>query len=688
MKKCKRLVSVLLCILLITAVMAAASAPAASAAEYNPSYGVVFTDSTTGFSYASLTASPEECIIIEYDGKEKDVVIPSTMPYSPQPLVVTGLKSMLFQNMDITSVSLPDTLTDIGQNAFSGCTQLQEVTIPDSVEFLGFGAFLNCTGLKKIHFGGGLTSTGSQVMMNCSALEEATFAQGSTYIGTRFFRGCTALKKLVLADSITSVGTEAFKECVNLEEVVIGDGIQNLDAFTFNLATSEEPDKVNTALKKISIGGGVRKVPAKMFANCTSLKDVTLSEGLEEIDDRAFENCALEGTVVIPDSVTTTRNYIFKDCNGIEELVLGKGLTDISYSFFQMRGLKRVIVPETLASIGYVAFGECNALEKVLIPRQTEEIDANAFGGFTHLTVYGYTGSAAQAYADSRADVTFVALDDANKTALKTALDQAEQVKAEGLDQYTEQSVQKFEAAYDAAAAIYADVFSIKQQIDQAEQNLTAAIKGLDLQVNKTALKAALDRADATIAEGLDGYTQKSVQDFEEAYDRAAFIYTQPNATQKQVDDAATELDGAREALEPFTGDVDKTGLLDAITKADAVREQGLTTGYVQSTVEAFEAAYSEAAAVYQDKDAQQAEVNAKKDALYAATQALRKMGDIDADGEITLQDVLAVQKYIARVEQLDDLQLAAADTDHNGKAELNDVLLIQKFLSKMIPAL
>lgn len=414
---------------------------------------------------------------------------------------------------------------------------------------------------------------------------------------------------------------------------------------------------------------------------------MTLSEGLEEIDDRAFENCALEGTIVIPDSVTTTRNYIFKDCNGIEELVLGKGLTDISYSFFQMRGLKRVIVPETLTSIGYVAFGECNALEKVLIPRQTEEIDANAFGGFTHLTVYGYAGSAAQAYADSRADVTFVALDDANKTALKTALDQAEQVKAGGLDQYTEQSVQEFEAAYDAAAAVYTDVFAIKQQIDQAEQNLTAAITGLDLQVDKTALKAALDRADATIAEGLDGYTQKSVQDFEEAYERAAFIYTQPDVTQKQIDDAATELDAAREALEPFAGDVDKTGLLDAITKADVVREQGLT-GYVQSTVDSFEAAYSQAAAVYQDEDAQQAEVDAKKDALYAATQALRKMGDADADGEVTLQDVLAIQKYIARVEQFDDLQLAAADTDHNGNVELNDVLMIQKFLSKMIPAL
>lgn len=271
MKQCKRLVSALLCVLLIAA-MAAVSAPVAFAAEYNPSYGVVFTDSTTGFSYASLTASPEECIIIAYDGREKDVVIPSTMPYSPQPLVVTGLKSMLFQNMDITSVSLPETLTDIGQNAFSGCTQLQEVTIPDSVEFLGFGAFLNCTGLKKIHFGGGLTSTGSQVMMNCSALEEATFAQGSTYIGTRFFRGCTALKKLVLADSITSVGIEAFKECVNLEEVVIGDGVQNLDAFTFNLATSEEPDKANTALQSISIGSGVKRFPQECLQTVLRLR--------------------------------------------------------------------------------------------------------------------------------------------------------------------------------------------------------------------------------------------------------------------------------------------------------------------------------------------------------------------------------------------------------------------------------
>lgn len=463
MKKLKSILSCTLCMLLLLSV--GAVIPAAAADE---TYGTFF-DSKTGFTYKMLDPDYKTCTVSKYDGRDMDMVIPEKLGGA----AVIRIETFAFYKMELTGVTMPNTLLRIEDAAFNTCTKLTEVTIPDSVEFVGMVAFANCSSLKKITFGSGVKSTGSQVLINNPALEEAVFPEGYAYIGTKFMTGCTALRRLVIPDSVTNVGLLSFTDCKNLEEVSLGSGVTSLEAFSF---------QGNTSLKSIKLGGGIKTIPNDTFSGCTSLKELTLSEGLESIGVRAFKGTTITGALTIPNSVKKVSDYAFMD-TGIDTLTVGSGVTELSYAFFQMPQLKTVILPAAELSLGYVAFGMCPKLEKIYIPKEVTQINTDMASGFQSLSVYGYKGTAAQAYADGKANVTFVPLDDADKTALNRAVTAADAVIKEGLDGYTEQSVQRFLNAYNAAKAVSADVFALEPQISAATEALEQAQEALDPEV-------------------------------------------------------------------------------------------------------------------------------------------------------------------------------------------------------------
>lgn len=461
MKKLKSILSCALCVLLLLSV--ATMIPAAAEGE---TYGTFF-DSNTGFTYKMLDPDYNTCAVSKYDGRDTDMVIPDKLGGAS----VIRIDTFAFYKMELTGVTLPNTLLRIEDAAFNTCTKLTDVTIPDSVEFVGMIAFANCSSLKKITFGSGVKSTGSQVLINCPVLEEAVFPEGYAYIGTKFMTGCTALRRLIIPDSVTNVGMLSFTDCKNLEEVSLGDGVTSLDAFSF---------QGNTNLKSIKLGSGIKAVPNDAFSGCTSLKELTLSEGLQSIGVRAFKGTAVTGALTIPNSVEKVSDYAFMDCAGIETLTVGSGVTELTYSFFQMPNLKTVILPASDISLGYVAFGMCPKLEKIYIPKEVTQINADMASGFQNLSVYGYSGTQAQAYAGSKANVTFVPLDDADKTALNDAVAAAEAVIKQGLDGYTGQSAQRFLTAYNAAKDVSSDVFALLPQINAAKEELEQAQAALD----------------------------------------------------------------------------------------------------------------------------------------------------------------------------------------------------------------
>ncbi|MBQ6936490.1 MAG: leucine-rich repeat domain-containing protein [Clostridia bacterium] len=117
---------------------------------------------------------------------------------------------------DLTTITIPDSVTSIGYSAFSGCTNLTTITIPDSVTSIGNFAFIECTNLTTITIPDSVTSIGDFAFSECTNLTTITIPDSVTSIGDGAFSWCENLTSITIPDSVTSIGDLAFDGCENL----------------------------------------------------------------------------------------------------------------------------------------------------------------------------------------------------------------------------------------------------------------------------------------------------------------------------------------------------------------------------------------------------------------------------------------------------------------------------------------
>lgn len=125
-------------------------------------------------------------IVIRYKGTAADVTIPSHYKGKP----VTMIDHAAFHDSAVTSVTIPDSVTSIPDDAFSFCSQLTNISIPNSVTFIGFAAFNSCTSLKSITLPSSLSTIQSSAFYNCGNLETIRIPVSVTFIGNYAFAGC------------------------------------------------------------------------------------------------------------------------------------------------------------------------------------------------------------------------------------------------------------------------------------------------------------------------------------------------------------------------------------------------------------------------------------------------------------------------------------------------------------------
>ena len=119
----------------------------------------------------------------------------------------------------MTSVTIPNSVTSIGQNAFYNCSGLTSVTIPNSVTSIGQGAFAYCSSLTSVTIPNSVTSIGDLDFAYCSGLTSITIPNSVTSIGSVAFSGCSGLTSVTIPNSVTFISDEAFAKCSNLENV-------------------------------------------------------------------------------------------------------------------------------------------------------------------------------------------------------------------------------------------------------------------------------------------------------------------------------------------------------------------------------------------------------------------------------------------------------------------------------------
>ena len=136
------------------------------------------------------------------------------------PNSVTSIGNKAFYGCtSLTSVTIPNSVTSIGVWAFDGCTSLTSVTIPNSVTSIESGAFRNCTSLTSVTIPNSVTSIESGAFQNCTSLSSVTIPNSVTSIGNYAFSGCTSLTSVTIPNSVTSIGQDAFYVCTSLTSV-------------------------------------------------------------------------------------------------------------------------------------------------------------------------------------------------------------------------------------------------------------------------------------------------------------------------------------------------------------------------------------------------------------------------------------------------------------------------------------
>ncbi|MGM9826345.1 MAG: leucine-rich repeat protein [Paludibacteraceae bacterium] len=135
---------------------------------------------------------------------------------------------------DILSVSLPEGLTSIGYEAFSGCSSITSITIPNSVTSIGDWAFYGCSSITSITIPNSVTSIGYEAFHGCSSLTSITIPNSVTSIGYEAFYGCSSLTSVTIGNSVTSIGNRAFSYCYSLTSITIPNSVTSIGSGAFS----------------------------------------------------------------------------------------------------------------------------------------------------------------------------------------------------------------------------------------------------------------------------------------------------------------------------------------------------------------------------------------------------------------------------------------------------------------------
>lgn len=169
---------------------------------------------------------------------------------------------------------------EIGDSAFSNCTNLTTVELGDGVTKIGTNAFIRCTQISSITIGSRVSSIGKNAFNGCTALTNANIGSGA--IGANAFQDCSRLANVTLGDGVTSIGANAFLRCEALTSMNIGSSVKTIESYAFSGCA---------ALEEVTISAA--QIGNQAFKGASALKKVTLGEDVEKIPAGAFSSCGM-----------------------------------------------------------------------------------------------------------------------------------------------------------------------------------------------------------------------------------------------------------------------------------------------------------------------------------------------------------------------------------------------------------
>ena len=359
-----------------------------------------------------------------------DLVIPESVMYEGAVCKVTAICASAFEGCsEITSVTIPRTVTRMDDAAFKECTGLTAVhisdlaawcnvdianqyahplnyanhlflngeevvdlVIPDGVSLVRGGVFVRCYGLRSVTIPESVKTIENNAFSNCVGLTSIKLLDGVVNIGERAFENCSNLTSVTIPNSVSVIGIGAFSGCTGLTSVVIPNSVEYIASGTFGYCTG---------LTSVTIPNSVTAIGLDAFSNCTGLTSVVIPNSVEYIELGAFRYSGLE-SVTISGSVKTIGIDAFAYCYNLKSVTFAEGLEHLNQgAFYNCSSLKEVALPNSLKSIGSGVFRDCTSLTTVTLGASTDSIASWAFGGTSLTNLYCY----AQALPETHSEI-------------------------------------------------------------------------------------------------------------------------------------------------------------------------------------------------------------------------------------------------------------------------------------------
>ena len=368
--------------------------------------------------------SGNDCSYLGHDS----ITIPEKVRIDGKIYTVTSIgKGAFIYNFDLTYINIPESVTNIGQDAFYECSlepkllvydkgtkcygwigdkkKCTEVVIPEGVTSVGASAFSYCSNLTSVIIPESVTSIGKEAFNGCNSLEpellfydkgtkcygwigdkekciDVVIPEGVTSIVDSAFYWCNSLASIKIPKTVTSIGKFAFYNCTRLKEINIPSSLTNIGEHAFHhcsnlrviIDNSKKNVKVGTdSFTDCSSVTFLKDLITLLDSTTTKLKFKILTDStVEVINDRLYSNMS---RIIIPSMIQAIDSSIYIVTN----------ISNSAFSYCTI--LTSINIPEGITSIGEKAFYKCSKLTSIEIPCSVTDIEGQAFENCSNLDV-------------------------------------------------------------------------------------------------------------------------------------------------------------------------------------------------------------------------------------------------------------------------------------------------------------
>ena len=344
----------------------------------------------------------------EYRG---NIIIPDSVTYGKDVFVVDMIGTAAFKGCTkVTSVTIPNSVTEICPSAFNGCTGLTSITIPKKCNEIDESAFDGCANITSIVWNVESMRSwyGTKIFDNINRnIKTFTFGKDVYRIPKGLCNGMSGITSITIPENVYHIEDGTFYGCTSLTSIVwnakeIYDMewncrnqapfcgiVDSITSFVFGDKVRDIPPYLCEGMTKITsivIPDNVRDIGRRAFGYCSGLTSVTISNNVSYIPQDAFEFCESLTSVNIPNSVTSIGGRAFSDCYALSSVTIGNKVTSIGNSAFSSTSITSIIIPNSVTSIGSGAFNSCEHLTSIIIPNSVTSIGSSTFWDCTSLT--------------------------------------------------------------------------------------------------------------------------------------------------------------------------------------------------------------------------------------------------------------------------------------------------------------